>query len=179
MPDPQSGFKALHQAVAARVGKDDPILNDLESVAAFAMDAGVTLCGKMLFDLLWAELFRYSDLEGQQRAAPRQLIEELGGDGFRRILSHFTTAAAAIKPGAPREEQFEVIGQLRHGPHGGAGGPHRIGLVDGNRRRDAVDAVDLGLVHAVKKLPCIGGEGLHITSLAFGVNGVEGQRRFA
>jgi len=51
--------------------------------------------------------------------------------------------------------------------------------VDRNRRRDAVDRVDLRLVHAVEELPRVGRERFHVTPLALGVKRVEHQRRFA
>ncbi|MNT02003.1 hypothetical protein D3C72_1364900 [compost metagenome] len=78
-----------------------------------------------------------------------------------------------------RHEQFQVVVQLRHGAHGGAGAAYGVGLVDGNGRGNALDLVYGGLVHAVEKLARIGTEGLDIATLAFGVQGVEHQARFA
>ena len=78
-----------------------------------------------------------------------------------------------------REEQLEVVVQLRHRADGGARGAHRVGLVDGDGRRDAVDAVDLRLVHAVEELARVGREGLDVAALALGVERVEGQRGLA
>src|SRR5690625_7395705 len=72
-----------------------------------------------------------------------------------------------------------VIVPLGHGADGGAGGSHRVALLDSNGRGHTVDAVDSGLVHAVEKLARVSGEGFHVAPLAFGVNGVKGQRGFA
>src|ERR1044071_7469199 len=41
------------------------------------------------------------------------------------------------------------------------------------------DRIHLGLVHAVEKLPRVGAERLDVTPLAFGVEGVEDERRLA
>ena len=42
-----------------------------------------------------------------------------------------------------------------------------------------VDAVHLRLVHAIEELPRVGGERLDVAALAFGVDGVEGERGLA
>jgi hypothetical protein len=41
------------------------------------------------------------------------------------------------------------------------------------------DRLDLRLVHAIEELPGVRGEGLDVTALAFGIQGVEHQRRLA
>ena len=92
---------------------------------------------------------------------------------------HSHPAAWADEFGHPRIEQLEVVGEFRHGAHGGARGSHRVGLVDGNGWWHAVDAVDQGLVHAIEKLPCVGGEGLDVAALPLGIHGVEDQRALA
>ena len=52
-------------------------------------------------------------------------------------------------------------------------------LLDRDRGRQAVDLVDVRLLHHLEELPRIGGEGLHIAALALGIDGVEGERGFA
>ena len=52
-------------------------------------------------------------------------------------------------------------------------------LVDGDGGGEALDVVHVGLVHAAQELAGVGGQGLHVPSLTFGVNGVEGQGAFA
>jgi len=56
---------------------------------------------------------------------------------------------------------------------------HRVGLVDRDRRRHALDAIDGGPVHAVEELPRVGREGLDIAALTLGVQSVEHQRALA
>ena len=77
------------------------------------------------------------------------------------------------------KEQLEVIVQLGHGADGGARGAHRPALIDGDGRRDALDALDVRLVHAVEKLPGVGGKAFDVAALAFGIEDVEGQRRLS
>ena len=81
-------------------------------------------------------------------------------------------------PGA-REQQLDVVVQLRHRAHGGARRAHRIGLVNRNRGRHALHAVHRRFVHAVEKLPRVGAEGFHIAPLPFGIQRVKHQAGLA
>ena len=56
---------------------------------------------------------------------------------------------------------------------------HRVVLLDGDGGADALDVVHVGLVHALQELPRVGGEALHVPSVALGVDGVEGERGLA
>ena len=79
----------------------------------------------------------------------------------------------------PGKQQLEVVVELGHGAHRGARGAHRVGLVNRNCRRHAVDPVHRRLVHAVQKLTRVGRKGFHIAPLPFGVQGVKHQTRLA
>ena len=76
-------------------------------------------------------------------------------------------------------EQAEIIVDLRHRAHGGAGVVGGAFLVDADGRGKPLDIVHVGLFHLAQKLPGIGGQGFHIPPLAFGVNGIKGQGGFA
>ena len=76
------------------------------------------------------------------------------------------------------KQQFQMVVQLGHGAHGGAGTAHRIGLVDGDGRGHAFHLVNRRAVHAVEELTGVGAESFHVTPLAFGVQGVEHQAGF-
>ena len=52
-------------------------------------------------------------------------------------------------------------------------------LLDRDRRRQALDVIDVGLFHDREELPRIGRQRLDVAALAFGINGVEGQRGLA
>ena len=99
-----------------------------------------------------------------------------GENGLGRVAAHRLAAAAAIRKRGPREQQLQVIVQFGHRADRRARGAYRIGLIDGNRGRDPVDSVHQRLVHAIQELPCIGGKCLDVTSLPFGIQGIENQR---
>ena len=50
-------------------------------------------------------------------------------------------------------------------------------LLDGDRGRESFDRIDVGLLHQAEELPRVGGQRLHVTALAFGINGIERERR--
>ena len=76
-------------------------------------------------------------------------------------------------------QQAQVIVDLGHGAHGGAGVTGRGLLVNGDGGAEAVDGVEVGLVHLAQKLARIAGKGLDVAALALGVDGVEGKARLA
>ena len=84
-----------------------------------------------------------------------------------------------MQRGGTREQQLQVIVELGHRADRGARGAHRVGLVDGDGRRNAVDAIHRRLVHAIEELARVGREGLDVATLAFGVQRVEHQRGLA
>ena len=73
------------------------------------------------------------------------------------------------------EEKTQVVVDLGDGADGGAGIARRALLIYRDGRRQALDEVNVGLVHLAQELPGVGGEGLHVAALALGVDGVEGQ----
>lgn len=72
-----------------------------------------------------------------------------------------------------------MIIDLGHRPHRRSRGPDRIGLINRDGRWHAIDAVDLGTIHTIEKLPGVGREGLDVAALALCIQGVEHQRGFA
>ena len=52
-------------------------------------------------------------------------------------------------------------------------------LLDGDRRRQALDVVDLRLLHLADELPGVGAEALDVAPLALGVDRVHGERALA
>ena len=99
--------------------------------------------------------------------------QQLRVDRVRRVVLHGQCGSAVKQMAGPGEQKLQVVVQLGHSADGGAAGPHRVGLVDGDGGRYAVHPVDSGLVHAVQKLAGVGREGFHIAALAFGVQRVK------
>ena len=76
-------------------------------------------------------------------------------------------------------EKAKVVVDLGDGTDGRAGAAAGGFLLDRDGRAEAVDGVDVGTLHLIKELAGIGGERLDVTALAFGVDGVKGERGFA
>ena len=77
-------------------------------------------------------------------------------------------------PGA-RVQQAQVVVDLGDGADRGTGVAGRGLLVDGHRRGQPLDEVDVGLVHLPQELTGVGGQGLHVAPLSLGEDRVEGQ----
>ena len=76
-------------------------------------------------------------------------------------------------------EQTQIVVDLGDGADGGTRVAVGGFLVDGYRRGEALDEVDVGLIHLAEELPGVGTEGLDVAPLALGEDGVEGQRGLA
>jgi hypothetical protein len=120
---------------------------------------------------------RHVEADEQPRAVGQS--QEAVGHDLRGLADHLDAAGGAERAAHAREEQAHVVVHLGDGAHGGARIAHAVLLADGNRRRDALDPVDVGLLHPLEELPRVGRQGLHVAALPFGVDGVEGERRLA
>ena len=78
-----------------------------------------------------------------------------------------------------RPEKAHVIVDLGHGADGRARVLRGRLLLDGDGGRQAVDLVDVRLLHHLEELAGVGRKRLDIAPLAFGVDRVEGERRLA
>ena len=81
--------------------------------------------------------------------------------------------------GAVREPDFEPVAQLGHRPDRRARRAHRVALLDGDGRTDVFRGVERRRRQEFEELADVGAEGFDVTALAFGVQGVEDERRFA
>ena len=109
-------------------------------------------------------------------AGERQhLVDDLLG----RLAGDRPAADRAVRPPDAREQQAQVVVHLGHGADRRARVARRRLLVDRDRRREALDRVDVGLVHLPQELARVGRERLDVAALALGVERVEGERRLA
>jgi hypothetical protein len=172
----QRRLQGLGDAGAILGGGADPVLDHFEQRLRARVEPRVALPLQELLDLLLAEVLRDRDGKGDDDplVSPRQqrLI-----DGRGRVPDDRLAAAAAVELRRPREQELQMVVQLGHRADRRARGAHRVGLVDGDGRRDALDCVDLGLVHAVEELAGVGAEGLDVAPLPLGVQRVEDERR--
>ncbi len=74
------------------------------------------------------------------------------------------------------EQQAQVVMNFGHRADRGARIFRGGFLLDGNRRAEARDMVDIGLLHHVQKLARIGRQAFDIAPLPLGIDRVEGQR---
>ncbi len=101
------------------------------------------------------------------------------GDALERLRGDFLAAVRAVRHADVGEQEPEVVVDLGDRADGRSRvGPGRF-LLDGNRRRQPVDQIDVGLLHLLEELPGVGRQTLDIAALPFGVDRVEGQRRLA
>ena len=97
------------------------------------------------------------------------------GIGYLLDCLAFDGTAALVTVGAahPGEQQPQVVVDLGHRAHRGARVVGHALLVDGDGGGQALDVIDVRLVHAAQELPRVGREGLDVAALALGVDGVE------
>ena len=100
-------------------------------------------------------------------------------DLLRALAGDRPPAVRAVRHADAGVEQAEVVVDLGDGADGRAGVARGRLLVDRDRRRQALDEVDVGLVHLAEELAGVGRERLDVAALALGVDGVEGERGLA
>ena len=105
----------------------------------------------------------------------QQMIDDL----LRALPLYRLAATRAMRMADATVEQAQVVVDFGHSRHDRARIPARCTLLDRDRGRKRFNVVDLRLLHLVEKLPRVGGEALDIAPLAFGVQGIEGERRLA
>jgi hypothetical protein len=111
--------------------------------------------------------------------APCPRLHDLVGHLVGRLALDHAPALGAVRGAHARVQQAQVVVDLGDGAHRGAGVAARRLLVDGDGRRQAVDAVEVGLVHLAQEHARVAGEALNVAALPLGVDGVEGEARLA
>src|SRR5437660_5246639 len=96
--------------------------------------------------------------------------------GFR---ANFATAARTKCLCDAWPEQLQIIIDLRHRPDSGTRRLDRVRLLNSDSRRDSTDVVHPRLIHAVEELPHVRAERLNVAPLAFRINCLESETRFA
>ena len=99
-------------------------------------------------------------------------------DDLLRALPRDRSAAdRAVRLAHPGVQQPQVVVNLGDRADRGARVASRGLLVDGDRRRQPVDEVDVRLVHLAEELPGVGRQRLDVPALALGEDRVKGQAR--
>ena len=113
------------------------------------------------------------------RRAPSPQLEDAIDDLLHRLRLDALAALGAVRDADAREQQPQVVGDLGDGADGRARALRERALLDGDRRREPLDAVDVGLGELLEELPRVGRERLDVAPLPLGVDGVERERRLA
>ena len=96
-----------------------------------------------------------------------------------RLARDLAAADRAVRMPDAREEQAQVVVDLGHRADRRARVPRGALLVDADRRRQAVDLVDVRLVHLAQELARVRRQALDVAPLALGIDGVEGEAALA
>ena len=182
LTDLESRLDGVVRARRLDRGPAESILDHVQDAIALLVNARVALRGEELLDLRLVEILGNRHGEGEQQpriARGAGTFVESGADGIDGVAAYGPSATPAMQYRRAREQELQVVVELRHGAHGRAGGAHRIRLIDRDRGRDALDGIHHGAIHAIQELPRVRREGLDIPALTLGVQGVEHQRGFS
>ncbi len=137
------------------------------------------LAAQRLEHVLELALLAARDRRVDREARPLRQLHDLLDDLLGRLARDRPAADRAVRVPDAREEQAQVVVHLGDGADGRARVAGGRLLVDGDGRRQALDAVDVGLLHLPEELPRVGRERLDVAALALGVERVERQARLA
>ena len=144
---------------------------------AVDLDAREALVAQRLEQLAVLALAVADDRGVDREARALGHRQDLLDDRVDRLPGDRPAADRAVRPPHPRVQQPQVVVDLGDGADGRARVARRRLLVDRDRRAEAVDRVDVGLLHHLQELPGVGGERLDVAPLPLGVDRVEGKAR--
>ena len=145
-------------------------------VDAHAGEALVGQIGEELGELAFAPR---DDRRHDDRLGPGRERQDGVGHLVGGLLHDGAPAFRAVRHTHAREQQAQVVVDLGGRAHRGARVAAGGLLVDGHRRRQAVDAIEVGLLHLAQEHAGVAGEALDVAALALGVHGVEGEAGLA
>ncbi len=189
---PGRGLQAVAQAPAQVVPHDQPVHHDLDRVVellvqrrhlvervddAVDRDPGEALAADLLEHVpVLALAVAHQGREDQEPGALRER-QHLVGDLLHALAGDRPPADGAVRLADPGEQQPQVVVDLGDRRDRGARVAARGLLVDRDRRREALDVVDVRLVHLAEELAGVGREALDVAPLPLGVERVERQAR--
>ena len=147
-----------------------------DALLAVHLHAREALAAQLLEQVLVLALAVADDRRVDGEPRPLGQAQHLVDDRLDRLPRDRPAADRAVRPPDARVEQAQVVVDLGHGADGRARVPRGRLLVDRDRRREAVDRVDVGLLHHLQELARVGRERLDVAPLPLGVDRVEGER---
>ena len=187
---PHGGLHRLGEPLFDRGFDDEPVDDHVDVVLALLVQdrnlaqpvhravhphTGETVGGELAeqFDVLplaatyhWGEHLELGALVNGEQPVD-DLLWRLLGDGF--------TTDRTVRHTDARPQQTQVVVDLGDGAHRGTRVARGRLLVDGHRRGQPLDEVDVGLVHLAEELTCICRQGLDVATLPLGEDRVKGQ----
>ena len=187
------GLDRLRQPQAQVGLHDEPVDDDVDRVLELLVELGdavveqdlhavdlrarEALADQLLEDVLVLALAvaheRRVDREPRALVEPQHLVD----DRVDRLAGDRLAADRAVRPADPRVEQAEVVVDLGDRADGRARVARGRLLVDRDRRAEAVDVVDVRLLHHLEELARVRGERLDVAALPLRVDRVEGKAR--
>ncbi len=147
----------------------------------FAVDARAdeALRHQVLHQLDVFALAIVDDGRQQHQAGALGHREHLVDHLAHRLRLERRVVVGAARDAGARVQEAQVVVDLGHGADGRARVMRGGFLFDGYGRRQAVDVIDVGLLHHRQELARVGRQRLDIAALSFGVDGVERERGLA
>ena len=162
-------------------GKDGRVVRDLVQPDDRAVDAGPGVAlGLQFLEQLGVLALAAADDRGED-LEPGALfeLEDPVHDLLRGLPRDRAAADRAVRLADAGEQQPQVVVHLGDRADGGPRVAARGLLVDGDRRRQAVDEVHVRLVHLAEELPGVRRQGLDVPPLPLGEDRVERQAGLA
>ena len=182
------------QALAHVAAHDEPVDDDRDVVLVLLVELDLLLEHPQLAvdlrarEALGAQLLEHlavlalapaHDRRQDHEARALRQLHDLVDDLLGRLPRDRLAAVVAVRMADARPQQAQVVVDLGDRADGRARVARRRLLVDRDRRRQALDRVDVGLVHLAEELARVGAQRLDVAALALGVDRVERERRLA
>ena len=189
-PEPERHLHGIRDPGARLFPDGDPVDDDLDRVHLIPVD-GHPLCNlpdvpvdpyaqeSVLQDL--PEQLAIVPLPGADNGGQELNLRSLGqteyavDDLVRRLLLHLPAALCAVLRPGTGEEKPEIVVDFRDGPHRRAGVGADGFLLDGDRRTQPLDVVDVRPLHDVEELARVRREALDEPALSFRIYRVKGE----
>ncbi len=168
-PQPQVG--AHHEPVDDDLDRVLELLVELghalleDVLLAVDLDAREALPRQVLEDVLVLALAVAHDRRVDREARPVLELQHLVDDRVEALPRDRLAADRAVRPPDPRVEEAQVVVDLGHGADRRARVSRGRLLVDRDRRAEAVDVVDVRLLHHLEELARVRGERLDVAAL--------------
>src|SRR5687767_1460998 len=121
----------------------------------------------------------YGHVESDEQPGAFGQVVEVARDDLGRVAHDLLATLPAERAPDSGEEQSQVIVDLRGGADSRSGVSDAVLLANRNSRTDSFDAIDVGLLHSLEELACVGRQRADIATLPFCVDGIEGERGLA